>query len=590
MKIIDRIQQCTSEGSIPFYSFEYFPPKTEQARDNLLDRIDRMAFNLHPLFIDVTWGAGGSTSQATLAIAGHAQKYSGCEVMMHLTCTNMTRAEIDTALEAAKKCGIVNILALRGDPPAGQERWTAAEGGFEYACDLVAYIREKYEGYFGIAVAGYPEGHLQTPDREEDLCHLKHKVDAGADFVITQLFYDTAQFKQFYTRCREIGISCPIVPGILPIQTFQSFERMTKMCGVHVPDSLIEELSHIRQDDEKVKQLGITFAANMCRELLEFGIPGLHFYTMNLERSVGQILQALNIAAPRAGPWRTVAGREDNEVRPIFWSCKPKSYIDRTVDWDEYPNGRWSDSRSPAYDFGYHSVNTQKIEPNLDVFRKQWGEPQSIEDIREVFLRFLGGKIQKFPWSEEELVAETNLIMGSLGDMNRKYLLTITSQPQVNAAPSTDPEVGWGPENGYCYQKAFVEFFCPPEFLPTLVQVFARHPTLSYIYTNAQGPVQGNMKDGDVNAVTWAIFPNREVKQPTIVDLQSFAAWKDEAFDTWTSIWGWIYEEGSRARTLLQQVKDTFYLVSVVENDFVKGNLPAVFEEAFAQLPPVQVL
>ena len=591
MKIIDRIQERIDEDTLPYYSFEYFPTKTEQARDNLLERIERMVCNLHPLFIDVTWGAGGSTSQATMEIAKYVQKYSGCEVMMHLTCTNMTRAQIDTALQTAKANGIMNILALRGDPPAGQDRWTAPEGGFEYASDLVEYIKVQYNDYFGIAVAGYPEGHLQATSKEEDLNYLKLKVDKGADFIITQLFYDTREFIEFHQKCRNIGITCPIIPGILPIQTFQSFERMTRLCGVKVPPELHEELSHVKHDDEKVKRLGITYAAKMSRELIEFGVKGLHFYTMNLEKSVGTILEELGIThTTRNGPWRAVAGRERDEVRPIFWSCRPKSYIDRTDDWDEYPNGRWSDARSPAYDFGYHSVNTQKNSPNTKLYRSLWGEPESIKDVRDVFVNFLSGKISKFPWSEEELSSETNLIKTYLGEMNTRCLLTITSQPQVNAAPSSDPEVGWGPENGYVFQKAFVEFFCPPEFMPAILATFQRHPTLSYMYTTAQGPAESNMKKSEVNAITWAVFPNREIKQPTIVDMSSFDAWRLEAFDTWTNDWGQIYDEGSKPRTVLQHIKDTFYLVSVVENDFVKGNMTAVFEELYPQLPQLQSL
>lgn len=342
-KIINKIRKRMEERRA-FYSFEYFPPKTEEGKHNLYARLERMSW-LEPLFMDVTWGAGGTTADSTLEISVTAQHFWG-ELMMHLTCTNMPREKIDQALEKAKEGGIRNILALRGDPPKGADTWEACEDGFAYAVDLVRYIREKYGDYFGICVAGYPEGHLQCKSIEEDIKYLKAKVDAGADFIITQLFYDVDNFVAWVDKCRAAGITVPIIPGIMPIQDYGGFKRMTGFCKTMVPQEILDALEPIQADDARVKAYGVELAVRMCRRLLEAGCPGLHFYTLNLEKSVTSILEVLgfvSVRKPGTLPWKTsqAARRDKEEIRPIFWANRPQSYLTRTETWDEFPNGRW---------------------------------------------------------------------------------------------------------------------------------------------------------------------------------------------------------------------------------------------------------
>jgi methylenetetrahydrofolate reductase (NADPH) len=286
----------------------------------------------------------------------NAQKFTHLETMMHLTCTNMVIEKIDAALEAAKVAGIKNILALRGDPPVGEQRWTAVEGGFEHAVDLVRYIRAKHGDYFGIAVAGYPEGHSDNPDKEDDMRRLKEKVDAGADVIITQLFYDVDVFLAWVQQCRAIGITCPILPGIMPIMTYAGFRRMTGFCKTVIPAELDSALEEVKNDEDRVKALGVQVGIAMCRRLLDAGIPGLHFYTLNLEATVLEILKGLGLIPQeiqRPLPWNARPARplsaSGEEVRPIFWQNRPRSYIERTERWDEFPNGRWGSSSSPAY-------------------------------------------------------------------------------------------------------------------------------------------------------------------------------------------------------------------------------------------------
>jgi methylenetetrahydrofolate reductase (NADPH) len=227
--------------------------------------------SLDPLFVDVTWGAGGSTQTSTLSIASYAQQYCGLDVLMHMTCTNLTRGQVRHALLLAKEAGVHNVLALRGDAGKGQNRWEAVEGGLGNATELVRFIREEFGDYFGIAVAGHPEGHVEGGGIEQDIVYLREKIAAGADFVITQFFYDAAVFTSYVARCRAAGVLVPIIPGIMPIQSYASFSRMTEFCKTKVAASVYEELGPVRDDDEAVKAKGVKLAAGMCRRLLEEG-------------------------------------------------------------------------------------------------------------------------------------------------------------------------------------------------------------------------------------------------------------------------------------------------------------------------------
>ena len=225
MKVIDKIK-AKAKAKAPFFSFEFFPPKTDEGLRNLFSRVERLA-GLSPVFIDVTWDASKPASNdKTLLICKVAQQYFGVDAMMHICLTSMSKAELRSVLTRAKEAGIENVLALRGDPPKGKE-WKPVEDGLAYGADLIRFIRKEFGDHFCIACAGYPEGHMDNPDAEADLAHLKAKVDAGADFVMSQLFYDADLFLEFVKRCRNKGIECPILPGIMPIQSYRGFDRMT---------------------------------------------------------------------------------------------------------------------------------------------------------------------------------------------------------------------------------------------------------------------------------------------------------------------------------------------------------------------------
>ena len=309
---------------------------------------------------------------------------------MHLTLTNMPIEQVDNALAVAKEKGIKNILALRGDPPRGQENWTQSQEGFKYAADLVRYIKSKHGDYFGITVAGYAEGHIECESQTSDWQFLKEKVDAGGDVIVTQLFYDVDIFLEFVRNCRELGINCPIIPGIMPIQSYAGFHRMISFCKTIVPQYILDDLEEIKNNDDAVKAYGIKLAIDMCKKLKENGVEGFHFYTLNLERSVRKILEGLGIVnVEKSTPWRSVANRTNEGTRPIHWTNRPKSYINRTLMWDDYPNGRWGDSRSPAFGFDHLETDVRYTPAQKQRYLEMWGEPTTEEDIKNVFVRFI---------------------------------------------------------------------------------------------------------------------------------------------------------------------------------------------------------
>lgn len=587
MRIIEKLQDRIEQGKL-FYSLEYFPPKTDVGLMNLYPRIERMA-GLRPCFVDITWGAGGSTSEKTLEISANLQRLFGLDVLMHLTCTNMPKAELDGVLDKVYEAGIRNILALRGDPPHEHGEWESCEGGFSYAHELVSHIRKRFGDEMCIGVAGYPEGHLEAPDRDVCVRHLKHKIDCGADFVVTQLFFDVDEYATFLERCKAAGITCPIIPGILPIQSYDRFKQFTEFTGVKVPPEVWKRLEPIRQNDADVRAYGVELAIDICQRLVELGVPGLHFYTLNLQSSTQRIIEGLECLGdarqPRPLPWRASAipdRRTEEDVRPIFWSNRPKSYMARTMEWDEFPNGRWGDRGSPSFGnlHDYYLLRRgMGLSGKAKKLRRDFGEPTSLEDVTEVFVKFCKGAIHSFPWVDGDIQSETQRISDELVALNTAGYLTINSQPPVNGALSTDPDVGWGGEGGVVFQKSYLELFLSPEKLDAFLAVVPNYPSLTYQAVNVQGEVRTNLPETSVNAVTWGVFPGREILQPTVVDYQTFLIWKDEAFHLWKDEWGALYEPDSPSRKLLEDIHDSYWLMNLVENDFVEGDLFAIFRE-----------
>ncbi len=274
-------------------SFELFPPKTAESQAALFEHLDElMAFA--PSFVTCTYGAGGSTRDKTLEIVAETRRRYGCPVAAHLTCVGATVADLRAYLADAWNRGVENIVALRGDPPKGDVTFRPVAGGLRYASELVALIRSEFP-QFGIAVAGYPETHQEAVSPEADLENLKRKVDAGGQIVVTQLYFDNADFFRFHDRCRRIGIDAPIVPGILPVTNFAQIQRITALCKAQLPAAFTAALEQAGTDAERQFEVGVEFATRQVRELLDAGVPGLHFYVLNKSPATARVLRAVGV-------------------------------------------------------------------------------------------------------------------------------------------------------------------------------------------------------------------------------------------------------------------------------------------------------
>jgi methylenetetrahydrofolate reductase (NADPH) len=296
MRIDDWIAACQE----PSFSFEFFPPKTPEGEENLGRTLDELA-RLRPSFVSVTYGAGGTPAQKqqTIDIVSRIKADHGLEAMAHLTCVGATVEQLRATLDRMRDAGVENVLALRGDPPAGTTEWEATAGGLRYTRELIELIRDGYD--FAIGAACFPEVHLQASSPGADLRYTREKVDAGARFLITQLFFDNAAYFDFVARARDAGIEVPIIPGIMPITNAEQIRRFTSMCGASIPERLLRELEVRAGQPEAVTDFGVAYATLQCAELLANGAPGIHFYTLNRSPATRAILSALRSMAPWQG-------------------------------------------------------------------------------------------------------------------------------------------------------------------------------------------------------------------------------------------------------------------------------------------------
>ena len=273
-------------------SFEFFPPRSADGIAAVLETLDELK-SYCPDFISVTYGAGGSTRSFTEEITIQAKRLAGVEVMAHLTCVGQTVEEIDSVLKRLESEGVENVIALRGDPPRGETAFVPVEGGFQHATDLLKHVTSNYK--FGLAAACYPEGHTESVDLDSDLDYVKMKVDNGADFLVTQLFYDNRHYFDFLDRAKSVGISVPIVPGVLPVLNSAQVRRFTSLSGSEIPQDLDNLLDKYSDSDNSARDMGVEFATAQVRELWDAGVPGVHFYVLNRSYSVSRILDNLVI-------------------------------------------------------------------------------------------------------------------------------------------------------------------------------------------------------------------------------------------------------------------------------------------------------
>lgn len=656
-KITDKIAALPADGE--YFSLEFFPPKTAMGFSNLRHRLQRMEQALKPLFVNVTWGAGGSTATKSLELAELCQRELGLTTCLHLTCTNMSKRLVDKALEDARVLGIRNILALRGDPPRKEEYRDAEDseddGGDDYtwAIDLVRYIRRKYNDYFCIGVAAYPEGHADGShpmgqSLEHDLPYLVDKVQAGADFIMTQLFFDINAYDRFEKTLREHPSGAfktiPIMPGLMPIQSYQMIKRTTKLSHAKMPSAIMDRLDAVKGDDERVKLVGVEIVSELVDQIRAIkdrspGRKGYHFYTLNLEKAVSFIVEGTGLiphdarreeavvddstalappmlqingnrtsshsrtsrrrssvgsdpynrvivgGRPATHPeWETtgqeagVPAESINSRANTLAISEGEGVLGREATWDDFPNGRFGDSRSPAY--GEIDGYGVSLHMSVNQAVSLWGHPKTHADINEIFVKHIKGEVSAIPWSEEGLSAESSTIQPRLIDMNSKGWLTVASQPAVNGVPSSDSTFGWGPANGFVFQKAFAEFFLPSADWHVLadklkdsdyrdsVCFYAANAKGEFVSSDVPGGISTHTVAASTNAVTWGVFPGKEIVTPTIIEEVSFKAWSEEAFGIWGE-WAKVYGRGSDSDKLLSSIKSDYWLVNMIHHDFI---------------------
>ena len=301
MKITDLLRYARERGE-PVFSFEFFPPKTAEGERALFQTVEALR-PLAPAYVSVTYGAGGSTRQKTVELVKRLKRETEVEAMAHVTCVGSSRDEIAAVLDEVADAGIQNVLALRGDPPRGQASFTPHPEGFRWASELVAFVRSRPDRWrFCLGAAAYPEGHVETRDLSVDLANLKTKVDAGVDFLVTQLFFENSRYFGFVDRARAAGVTVPIIPGIMPFTNVEQVERFTAMCGASIPPPLRAAMEVRREDPDGARELGVAYASLQCADLLRRGAPGIHFYTLNRSPSTRAIVAALRANEPwRAG-------------------------------------------------------------------------------------------------------------------------------------------------------------------------------------------------------------------------------------------------------------------------------------------------
>ncbi|RWR99754.1 methylenetetrahydrofolate reductase-like protein, partial [Dinothrombium tinctorium] len=395
--LAQRIKKYNESKDVPFFSMEFFPPQSADATINLISRLEKIR-EANPMFCDVTWhGTGtpdGKAQTSSLNVAGMMLNYCGITAMSHVTCVSVDKNSLHLYLERAKELGVRNVLALRGDKISEKN---LKQRDFTYAADMVKYIRQNHGDFFTIGVAGYPCKHPEAESYEKDIQHLKEKVDCGADFIITQFFFESDSFIKFAKDCRQVGIKVPISAGIMPIQNYSSLKKIIRISGIEAPKHILDTVKENAAFTTRVQKYGIDLATDMCKQIIKSGsADGLHFYTLNNENSSVAVLKNLGLwhtGVQRPLPWLHIPSekRFHEEVRPIFWRNRTKSYLFRTSEWNIFPKRKWSEYSSQSYktlDENYYMcLGRTSYSPNE--LLEMWGKELSSEkDIWDVFYNY----------------------------------------------------------------------------------------------------------------------------------------------------------------------------------------------------------
>lgn len=632
MKITRCLLDASASGATASVSFEFFAPLADGI-EALRRRITSLA-RAEPLFVSAV-GVGSEASARSalsLALLAKQQQLPSC---LHVSASDLSHGEAVALLEDAKATGVRNVIFESGVAAQG----TGATPRLSSSRELAEIARKVGGDYFCIGIVGFPRGGIsESGSFDADMSALAAAGVAGCvDFVLVAPAFDAAAITDFIAAVASAGLLVPVIPSVPVAGSWSAYEAVAAAAGCRAAPLEEEQLRKAAAADKSGVEFSAAaskFASRLARNLLSSGATSVvHFVTLNQEVTLRSVLSDLGLAGGSSGgvrrrlPWRIAPdeARATEECRPIFWGNRAASYVARTARWTKYPSGRWSEGGSQGKNVAAAAaegvtvdeirgsdelVNTRGGaaewgELDLDLYptgsveerRALWGaSPKDERAVWSVFAAYITGAVPRLPWCDlGGLAPETDTLTGTLARLNAEGFLTINSQPCVNGAPSDSPVFGWGGVGGAVFQKAYIECFCPPGHLAALIDAAASDSAFSSITwhaVNSSGSWHAtNSRDrsrGGVNAVTWGVFPDREVIQPTVMAPAAFVgAWREEAFALWLSHWASIYEEDSDAHGLICDLHDNYYLVNAVDNNFLNeatDSLQALFHRALKVL------
>lgn len=548
--------------------------------------------------------------KSSISVANIMVNFCGLNTMLNVSCnvSEPFASTFQSHIDELKKVGVRNILlTLLNDcsKPIGTS-------DFKSSLEYISFVRnvlcKKQDGFTIGLIA-----HIWYADAEYEqyLAFLKQAYSIGIDFIVTSVTCNAPMLIKFVRDCRCFSIRCPIVVQINPEHCADQFITSTKTdksIATTKECSTSDSMSNLSFINPRAER-----CVNLCKQIIKSGLSiGFYFVTRNQKAETEYILRQLNLwptsKMKKNLPWRQSAKEHrfhSESVRPIFWSTQVKGYLYRTSTWEQFPRFRWNDSSTTSNSLSSNTIDNQLTFHHwncskLDLLN-QWGhELKTEDDVISVFVSFLSKSknpktdyvVDRFPWCEEATLAEeTTVIADQLIKLNKRGVLTINSQPAVNGIPSEHPIFGWGPSSdGYIYQKAYLEFFIPTSMVGSLLTILRQYPRVSFHVVNKQSSDNDDIHNHDPGhsiAVTWGVFPGREIIQPTVVDLSTFRIWKNEAYDIWLKRWAVLYEneemEQNHSYKLLKHISDTYSLVNIVDNDFQKSNcLFELLDKVFA--------
>ncbi|KAJ3451370.1 methylenetetrahydrofolate reductase [Anaeramoeba flamelloides] len=578
MKLIELISEHQERNEMLsknelYFTFEFAPLPNSQQLQRLLRRIEILS-TLEPLSIDFT-SSKSLKLHEMIKISAQTQLLRGLETVYQISYRKKNRKEIIYELEKIKSIGIQNVM-IRTSVLSEEEK---QKPYITSEIEVIKLIREIHNDYFSLLI----EIDLELYKSEEDFQILKQIILNGVDLLRTLPFYDCSKFLNFRQKCRKIEINCPIIPVILPINDYKSATIVIQSNKIQIPEEIMNGIEKLKNEPEPFLEYGIKITIELCQTLLKHKVRGFHFITLNKEDPIKRILEGLDLIQSsrirRKLPWRksTDPRRKYETVRPIFWTKRPISYTLLTSNWKKYPRFAWSEIQNEKGVINFKEQNqdiyTKINAPNISL--KDLGvELNSEYDVEKVFVDYYQGKRRSIPWNQNKLDLENLIIQNKLITVAQRGLMVINSQPRINSVSSEDLRVGFGGYGGYIFQKRYLEFFFKPSRIKKLLNAIKDNPNIRYYSTNHDASVvYTNIEKMEPTTLTWGVF-SHSIIQTTVADPYTFHhSWRKEAFALWLWQWGYKYKDGSKSRKIIQNIHDTYFLVYIVDNDFIHSSV-----------------